>query len=284
MKKYPKILLMWGFLAMNTIACTNDGDEQVSQVEITLTTPVFSIEGVQATVSRADDIFLASNDGMTLDIQLLNKQGAPIQNRIATYSYNSNTWSTASPLVVTAGAGDYYARAIANNVNVNTIEGGFYVNQGSNTIGTMSVNSNGTFTFSSPFQPLTAAIDVNLIDANNQPITTGATIGLNLGRVTSVTWGENIAYTYNRSETTTLSDITKVFGDYFPTTFDENSTIMTIDYGGITYNVSTSSILTIGAGNLYTFNVQLNGNAEIKITGDIGVSSLGNGGTINVVQ
>lgn len=271
MKKIHKITMLLGAMAFATTACTNS-DNEPDYGEITLTTPVVTLDGVKATVSRADDA--PNYSEMELHVDLLKQDGSST-NRSATYSYSSSSssWTYDSPLVVTGGTGNYHARAWAKvDLNAVTdvnplpaITGAIYA---TNNPAEMTVSDDGTFTFTSDnnaLKPETAAIVLEVTNANGEKVT-GYTVIYHLDRITTYNWNN----TSSASEAT--SDENN--GNFAPKTILSDTQIMTIKTsGGVTYTVSTSTNLTLVAGNLYTFNVKLGGNSQITIGSGSGEGS-----------
>lgn len=254
-------------LVLGITACANDVDD-LQQNKITLTTPVLTIEGVKATMSRGNGNTLVPTN-MKLQVELLDQRGNSTS-RNAVYTYNTEGWNCNSPLVVTGGAGSYFASAVASEVEVNNIHDCFYAYQvENNEIGTINVSDEGTFTFGSALIPLTAAIKVNLTDADNKSVNSGATVYLNICKATDVSLNGTLNY---ESTPTELNSFEYVFGHYKPTEFNEGAQIMTISYNGVNYNVSTGDQFKIEAGKIYTLNVRLSGNSEIKINDSDGVT------------
>lgn len=291
MKTIHKITMLLGAMAFAATACTHS-DNEPSYGEIMLTTPVVTLDGVKATVSRADN---PSYSQMELHVDLLkpNTDNEIVSaERSSEYTYTSEGWNVAnnnSPLVVTGGTGNYHARAWAkvdlNEVTganpVPAITGAIYATKSD---AQMTVSENGTFTFDgddNALKPKTAAIVLNVTDANGEEVT-GYTVEYKLDRITTHSWD----YTSSASEAT--SDESN--GNFAPTTISSDTPIMTITKDNVTYTVSTDN-LTLKAGKLYTFNVKLGGNSQITIGagsgegGGISVEGFGQpseGGNINI--
>ena len=278
MKKLNKITMLLAALAFTTTAC-NNSDNEPGYGEITLTTPVVSLGGIEATASRAEK---AEFTDMVLHVDLLNKEGES-NDRSCTFKYGSGEWSHGSDqsLIVTAGEGKYYARAIAERVNVKQnnnvlIEGAFYVYNGeNNSVGTIDVKDKGTFTFGAEMKPLTAAIKVVLKDADGEPVNSGYTVTMNglqhvnLNGHPGAKWekdGKSVKLDARKIKEP-IDDFNKVYGNYVVDTYPAG-TIMTITNSveEVTYHVTTTSDLTLEAGKLYTFNVKLGGDTTIEIT------------------
>lgn len=273
MKKIHKITMLLGAMAFATTACTNS-DNEPDYGEITLTTPVVTLDGVKATVSRADDA--PNYSEMKLHVDLLKATDKTVS-RSATYTYSSSSWTCTgdnSPLVVTGGKGNYHARAWAKvDLNAVTdvnplpaITGAIYA---TNNPAEMTVSDNGTFTFTSDnnaLKPETAAIVLEVTDANGEAVeVTGYTVTYHLDRITIYNWNN----TSSASEAT--SDENN--GNFAPKTILSDTQIMTIKTsGGVTYTVSTNNLKLV-AGNLYTFRVKLGGNSQITIGSGSGEGS-----------
>ena len=251
--------MLLGALAFTTTACTNSEDVK-DYGEITLTTPVVTLDGVTATVSRTTPNY----SQMELHVDLLKSNGSAYENeRSCTYTY-SGEWSVAEnyeALVVTSGEGDYHARAwatvnLAETETVPAITGAIYATLAS---AEMSVASTGTFDFSgdNALTPQTVAIQVKVLDPNEEKLTSDYTLTNKLGKLTTYSW-----------DTSSVEETSDEFnGNYSPVMITEETEILNIVWNNTTYTVSTNS-LTLEAGKFYTFEVKLGGGSKITIGGE----------------
>ncbi|MBR5541541.1 MAG: hypothetical protein IKU64_04205 [Bacteroides sp.] len=161
-------ILAVGCLAMLMLsACTADIDPAAEQ-EIALTTPVVELDGVEASASRG----VSTVSKARLSVALYDNDNRVYnENREATYILNG-TWSTeGSPLTVTGGEGHYRA-GLSGTVSIDgspAIADAFYAYRGS-----IGVQANGNFTPDAALSAYSAAVLVNLKDANGTPITSGS--------------------------------------------------------------------------------------------------------------
>ena len=287
MKKIYNIAMLLGALAFTTSACTNS-DNEPNYGEITLTTPVVTLDGVNATVSRAEPTKYTQ---MVLTVDLLDKNGSFTSGRSCTYKYGSGIWDKGSDqsLVVTGGEGTYYARAIAQRVYLENVENAIYVFKGEdNAAGTIKVASDGTFTLGAAMKPITSAIKVVLKDADGGSISSGYSVTMSgLKMVSAAKWDktQNEVLLGEMQIKEPLEDLNKAYGYYKADTYTSGSTLMTvINENSVSYNVKLNSDLVLEAGKLYTFNITLGGDTEITInpTNGITVGDFVNGGNIDI--
>ena len=269
MKKIKNITMLLGALAFTTTACTHSENEP-DYGEITLTTPVVTLQSVNAGISRTEG---ASNySAMTLNVELLDQNGNET-NREAEYTYSNSAWNCQNPLVVKEGAGNYYARAwalvnLTETTSIPAITGAVYATESQSQ---MQVEQQGNFTFEGEnyvLKPRTAAIQVNLLDEDGQAINdiSKYEITYNLERMTTYSWSDAEA-----SETSNEENSHN--GNYTAKSYDANTQILSITDKGetdaetddVTYKVTTSEELVLTAGNFHTFNIKLGGDTDIKI-------------------
>ena len=266
MKKIYNIAMLLGALAFTTSACTNS-DNEPNYGEITLTTPVVTLDGVTATVSRTEPVL--NYNQMDLHVELLNTAGATT-GRNCTYKYDNSDWSVAvgnTALVVTGGVGsdtgaaDYHARAWAkvNLAHIPAIIGAIYETPES---AKMSVYTNGKFQFSGQnmLSAKTAGIQVKVLNPNGEELSAeNYTLDNKFERISTASWNSSVSGESNAESN----------GNFVPVVITQDTEIFSITWNNATYKVSTNA-LTLEAGKFYVFTIKLGGNSTITIGGDNG--------------
>ena len=161
-------ILAVGCLAMLMLsACTADNDPAAEQ-EIALTTPVIALGGVSASAGRATTVTM-SKAQFTLALYTDNNH-VYNADRTARYAFTNGGWSSDAPLTVTGGEGNYRASLSGTACLAGSpdIIDATYAYQGS-----ISVQTNGTFTPGAALSAYSAAVLVNLKNANGEAITSG---------------------------------------------------------------------------------------------------------------
>lgn len=170
--------LRWMTMMMAALAftaCSNDDDTLTAEQEITLTTPVIQLSGVQASTRAVQDMeSVASSAVVTL---YLHDSEARYPNRAGNYVLNDpNSWRVNESVTVTGGEGHYRAGIYAN-ISLNAtgektdpdympeIRDAVYAYRGS-----VNVKADGTFTPDGTLQPYSAAVLLNLMDADGNDI------------------------------------------------------------------------------------------------------------------
>ena len=166
--------LRWMTMMMAALAftaCSNDDDTLTAEQEITLTTPVIELSGVQASTRAAQS--LESVAGWANIALYLHDSEAREnnQNREGYYLLSApNNWNANSSVTVTGGEGHYRAGVFAN-INLNATDvmpeiiNAIYAYRGS-----VNVKADGTFTPDGTLQPHTAAVLLKLKDADGTDI------------------------------------------------------------------------------------------------------------------
>ena len=149
-------------------SCTQD-DTLTAEQEITLTTPVIELSGVQASTRAVQDMeSVASGALVSL---FLHDSEARYPNREGYYQFSDpNSWTAHSSVTVTGGEGHYRAGINANiSLNATAVMPGIgdaiYAYRGS-----VNVKADGTFTPDGTLQPYSAAVLLNLMDAEGNEI------------------------------------------------------------------------------------------------------------------
>ena len=161
---------LWMTISMVLLltSCTQD-DTLTAEQEITLTTPVIELSGVQASTRAVQDMeSVASGALVSL---FLHDSEARYPNREGYYQFSDpNSWTAHSSVTVTGGEGHYRAGINANiSLNATAVMPGIgdaiYAYRGS-----VNVKADGTFTPDGTLQPYSAAVLLNLKDANGANI------------------------------------------------------------------------------------------------------------------
>ena len=303
------------FTLLMLSACTADNNP-VAEQEITLTTPVIELGEVSASASRAsgawDDmvskasIYLYMHDSADREYK---------PERRGDYSFDAvDGWTLSYPdqfpaPIVTGGEGSYRAGIDARiylkaNDNMPVIEHAIYGYRGS-----INVQANGTFAPAAALEPLTAAVLVKLKDANGadiSPVTEG-----NKYRIEQVSFknfkkfkeGDDGQSYPNGTAAPEFDDaliinhnlLSYANGNYLPGTYPAGL-LFNVKYcadGFIgataqgdnvtTWQVSSSSDITLEAGKLYTFTITLGKDAHITLaSGAVTIADWATGSTINV--
>ena len=155
-------------MALFLTSCTQD-DTLTAEQEITLTTPVIQLSGVQASTRAAQD--MADVTSGALVSLFLHDSEARYPNREGYYQFSDpNSWTAHSSVTVTGGEGHYRAGINANiSLNATAVMPGIgdaiYAYRGS-----VNVKADGTFTPDGTLQPYSAAVLLNLMDAEGNEI------------------------------------------------------------------------------------------------------------------
>ena len=168
--------LRWMTMMMAALAftaCSNDDDTLTAEQEITLTTPVIQLSGVQASTRAVQDMESVANNAV-VTLYLHDSEARKWeydQNREGNYVLNApNDWTANSSVTVTGGEGHYRAGIYAN-ISLNAtavmpaITDAVYAYRGS-----VNVKADGTFTPDGTLQPYSAAVLLNLKDADGNDI------------------------------------------------------------------------------------------------------------------
>ena len=165
-------------MALLLTSCTQD-DTLTAEQEITLTTPVIELSGVQASTRAVKDMeSVASSAVVTLYLHDSEaREWEYNQNREGNYVLNApNDWTANSSVTVTGGEGHYRAGVYAN-ISLKTtgektdpdympaITDAVYAYRGS-----VNVKADGTFTPDGTLQPYSAAVLLKLKDADGNDI------------------------------------------------------------------------------------------------------------------
>lgn len=290
-------LLPMAFAAL--AACSTD-EQPLAPQEITLTTPVLTLADASAgaAVSRAGEATVPMSEVsmMGLSPRLTKGMGQePVGNQ-GSYVYTpSEGWNPGNTLTVTSGPGAYYAVAYALVYLVETEEGTFIENLRYTWQGSLLASEDGTFELDGAMTPVTAAIWVKLKDANGNDITDADELGsydINYTGVESsldpiykeISEG---SYGYVLEARNVVHKLTadKVYGWWYPSTYGTAGgswELFSIKHNGTTYPVYYTGELTLEAGKLYTFTVQLNRDKQATIVGGISVSDFATGEQINI--
>ena len=150
-------------------SCSNDTDAVTE--EITLTTPVIELGGVEASASRAAASKLEDVASNVVAYLCLHDTEERKENREGGFRYD-DSWTVENPVSVTQGPGAYragmyaYVSLKANQSNdMPAIGNAVYGYRGS-----VQVESDGSFTPSGALRPYSVAVMVNLHDANGNLI------------------------------------------------------------------------------------------------------------------
>lgn len=159
-------------IALLLTSCTQD-DTLTAEQEITLTTPVIELSGVQASTRAVQDMAdVASSAIITLYLHDSEaREWEYNQNREGNYVLNApNDWTANSSVTVTGGEGHYRAGVYANislnaTADMPAITDAIYAYRGS-----VNVKADGTFTPDGTLQPYSAAVLLKLKDADGNEI------------------------------------------------------------------------------------------------------------------
>ena len=309
-----KIWMIISLPLLMLAACTSDTDAVTE--EITLTTPVIELGEVSASASRA---LGAWNDLVSkASIYLYMHDSADREyksERRGDYSFDADDgWTLTYPdqfpaPIVTGGEGSYRAGIDARiylkaNGNMPVIEHAIYGYRGS-----INVQANGTFAPAAALEPLTAAVLVKLKDANGAYISP-ATEG-NKYRIEQVSFknfkkfkkGDDGQSYPNGTAAPEFDDaliinhnlLSYANGNYLPGTYPAGH-LFNVKYCAegfgdtaqgdnvTTWQVSSSSDITLEAGKLYTFTITLGKDAHITLDAQnaVSIAEWNEGSTINV--
>lgn len=264
------------FIGMCFTACIQENDLEMQ--EITLTTPVIELSGIQAS-SRADlDATTVSSADLTL---YLHDSEAREEDRKGVYKFSS-TWTATTPVTVTGGAGNYRAGITANitleNAEIQILNALYgYKDR-------ISVTGEGAFTPGGSLQPYSSAIAIKLKNANGDDISPNGSykihpVGLKKCNGFAVTDGKAFpngdvapvlaVVDYPAYELTNVA-----YGDFVPGTYTNLNPLFEVIYcsGGnsTTWTVNYDGELKLEAGKLYTFTVTLEADAHITLSGGLG--------------
>ena len=169
--------LRWMTMMMAALAftaCSNDDDTLTAEQEITLTTPVIQLSGVQASTRAAQRLeSVASSATITLYLHdsearecNRNREGDYVNSDLS----NESSWRVNESVTVTGGGGHYRAGIYANislkaTDAMSEIRDAVYAYRGS-----VNVKADGTFTPDGTLQPYSAAVLLNLKDADGNDI------------------------------------------------------------------------------------------------------------------
>lgn len=308
------IIAIGSFTLLMLSACTADNNP-VAEQEITLTTPVIELGEVSASASRAsgawDDmvseasIYLYMHDSADREYK---------PERRGDYSFDAvDGWTLSYPdqfpaPIVTGGEGSYRAGIDARiylkaNGNMPVIEHAIYGYRGS-----INVQANGTFTPAAALEPLTAAVLVKLKDANGADISPATES--NKYRIESCSFksfdefsadSDGQIYPNGTAAPMFKGVITNDYllsyanGNYLPGTYPagllfnvkycaEGFTGDTAQGDNVTtWQVSSSSAITLEDGKLYTFTITLGKDAHITLaSGAVSIASWDPGSEIQV--
>ena len=168
-------------------SCSNDTDAVTE--EITLTTPVIELGGVEASASRAAGAWDEMVSYAYLALFMQDEQRAQVGNeaRYKYYSSNSSAWSVVdgyAPVTVKGGPGSYRAGIKANidlkkneSTGMPEIRNTWYGYRGA-----IEVKADGSFAPMGALQPLSSAVQWKLKDANGNYIDPMERVGENVNR------------------------------------------------------------------------------------------------------
>ncbi len=172
--RHTGLPLRWMTMMMAALAftaCSNDDDTLTAEQEITLTTPVIQLSGVQASTRAVQDMeSVANNAVVTLYLHDSEVRECNL-NRAGNYVLNDpNNWTANPSVTVTGGEGHYRAGIYANislkaTDAMSEIRDAVYAYRGS-----VNVKADGTFTPDGTLQPYSAAVLLNLNDADGNEI------------------------------------------------------------------------------------------------------------------
>lgn len=171
-----KIWMIISLPLLMLAACTSDTDAVTE--EITLTTPVIELEGVEASTraSILDGTTPTITSDLYLHVWLHNsdaRQEDTKRHGMIGSSYNGDEWYIRQPVSVTDGEG-YYRAGIIVPVSWGNGDGGDFMPKLNDAIygyrGSIYVSADGTFTPSGKLVPYSAGMQVILKDANGKVI------------------------------------------------------------------------------------------------------------------
>ena len=156
-------------IALFLTSCTQD-DTLTAEQEITLTTPVIQLSGVQASTRAVKDMESVAS-GALVNLFLHDSEERELD-RYGIYQNESN-WTSwiANPSVTVTGGEGHYRTGINANISLNAtadmpeIRDAIYAYRGS-----VNVKADGTFTPDGTLQPYSAAVLLNLMDAEGNEI------------------------------------------------------------------------------------------------------------------
>lgn len=252
-----------GIVLFLPTACTSD-DAVESREEITLTTPVLQLEGAEAyTGSRLVTRKFTSG---TLHLDLLQSDQTTVH-RSGEFTYANPAWTVTTPVSVSGGTGDYYAQMRleatldANHLSTPTIQNGIYTYAG-----TIDVEDDGTFTPGGDLAIQTAAIMIELKDANGEDLAFPGDYSIQLVGIP----------VYESQTTNTYSYDNVACGNYSPGEYgaaDTSWPLLKVTANNVTWTVNYTGILTLDAGKLYTFTVTLGGDSQVTLgSGSVTIS------------
>lgn len=157
-------------IALLLTSCTQD-DTLTAEQEITLTTPVIELSGVQASTRAVQDMESVASSALVTLYLHDSEARKDNPNREGYYLLNDpNDWTAYSSVTVTGGEGHYRAGINANiSLNATAVMPGIgdaiYAYRGS-----VNVKADGTFTPDGTLQPHSAAVLLNLMDAEGNEI------------------------------------------------------------------------------------------------------------------
>ena len=169
--------LRWMTMMMAALAftaCSNDDDTLTAEQEITLTTPVIELSGVQASTRAAQSLESVASFAL-VSLYLHDSEAREYNQNRGGYYVNSDLsnesgWTAYSSVTVTGGEGHYRAGIYATislnaTADMPAITDAIYAYRGS-----VNVKADGTFTPDGTLQPYSAAVLLNLKDANGENI------------------------------------------------------------------------------------------------------------------
>ena len=278
--RHTGLPLRWMTMMMAALAftaCSNDDDTLTAEQEITLTTPVIQLSGVQASTRAVQDMeSVANNAVVTL---YLHDSEAREKNRFGFYSGTDNDngwhWTPGSSVTVTGGEGHYRAGILAD-INLNAIgektdhdympaiNYAVYAYRGS-----VNVKADGTFTPDGTLQPYTAAVLLNLKDADGNGIypdgtdATSSKANKNVFRINPV----GLAYMNGFLVMDADGNVTDgSYGQFFPNGTIANPEPVAIDWNSIELSSKADARFTPGTYPATWENRKLNRNPSEPTT------------------
>lgn len=257
MKRIIHKTISWmavGIVLFLPTACTSD-DAVESREEITLTTPVLQLEGTEAyTGSRLASRRFTSG---TLHLDLLQSDQTTVH-RSGEFKYANPAWTVSTPVSVSGGAGEYYAKMCLDATlyeetqTPSTILNGIYTYTG-----TIDVTSDGTFTPGDDLEIQTAAIMIKLKDANGEDL--DFAVGYSLQLVGVPVYGGQTAAEYAYGNV--------AYGNYSQGTHGSDTSwpLLQVTANNVSWTVNYTGTLTLQAGKLYTFTVTLGGDSQVTL-------------------
>lgn len=257
-------------------ACNKDAAPDTSH-EIVLTTPVIELGEVEAVATRAAAEGTVTGGTLTLYVQNAERQ----EMNNGTFELGTEGWAVSKQVAVTGGAANYYAGLVAE-VDIEAcgtipaITDAVYAYRG-----IVNVHEDGTFVPVGKLDVMSAALEVNLIDAQ------GAAIDVTDGKYIVEPVGLRKMAGFSNGYPNTTADpelavsqypvigASVVNGNYAPVTYSSDVegttswqifTITYCEFGFLnnepkgpyfTWNVNYDGELQLEAGMLYTFTVNL---------------------------